>query len=113
MSVDQTLHSLFGASKLSADILVQEYGRYFGLKTVCFRGGCLTGPGHSGTELHGFLAYLNTDANRIGDHAWWIGDVRRFKSHYPQWSPHYGIEAIMGEMHSALTERLALADDRR
>lgn len=58
MSVDQCLHSLFGASKVAADVLVQEYGRYFGMKTVCFRGGCLTGPGHSGTQLHGFLAYL-------------------------------------------------------
>jgi CDP-paratose 2-epimerase len=58
MSVDGTLHSLFGASKLAADTLVQEYGRYFGMKTTCFRGGCLTGPNHSGTQLHGFLAYL-------------------------------------------------------
>ena len=58
MSIDQTLHSLFGASKAAADILVQEYGRYFGMMTACFRGGCLTGPNHSGTELHGFLAYL-------------------------------------------------------
>lgn len=58
MSIDQTLHSLFGASKVAADVLVQEYGRYFGLKTACFRGGCLTGPNHSGTQLHGFLAYL-------------------------------------------------------
>jgi CDP-paratose 2-epimerase len=58
MSVDQTLHSLFGASKVAADVLVQEYGRYFGMKTACFRGGCLTGPNHSGTRLHGFLAYL-------------------------------------------------------
>lgn len=58
MSIDQTTHSLFGASKVAADILVQEYGRYFGLKTACFRGGCLTGPNHSGTQLHGFLAYL-------------------------------------------------------
>lgn len=58
MSVDQTKHSLFGASKLAADALVQEYGRYFGMNTVCFRGGCLTGPGHSGTMLHGFLSYL-------------------------------------------------------
>jgi len=58
MSIDQTLHSLFGASKVSADVLVQEYGRYFGMKTACFRGGCLTGPNHSGTQLHGFLAYL-------------------------------------------------------
>ena len=58
MSVDACLHSLFGASKLAADIVVQEYGRYFGMRTACFRGGCLTGPGHSGTMLHGFLAYL-------------------------------------------------------
>jgi CDP-paratose 2-epimerase len=58
MSVDQTLHSLFGVSKVAADMLVQEYGRYFGLRTACFRGGCLTGPNHAGTELHGFLAYL-------------------------------------------------------
>ena len=58
MSIDQTLHSLFGASKVAADVLVQEYGRYFGLKTCCFRGGCLTGPNHSGTQLHGFLSYL-------------------------------------------------------
>ncbi len=58
MTVDQSLHSLFGASKASADLLVQEYGRYFGLKTVSFRGGCLTGPAHSGTRLHGFLSYL-------------------------------------------------------
>jgi CDP-paratose 2-epimerase len=58
MSIDQSLHSLFGASKVAADVLVQEYGRYFGLRTVCFRGGCLTGPNHSGTQLHGFLAYL-------------------------------------------------------
>jgi CDP-paratose 2-epimerase len=58
MTVDRSLHSLFGASKLAADILTQEYGRYFGLRTVCFRGGCLTGPNHSGTQLHGFLAYL-------------------------------------------------------
>ena len=58
MSVDQTLHSLFGASKVAADMLVQEYGRYFDMPTVCFRGGCLTGPNHAGTSLHGFLAYL-------------------------------------------------------
>lgn len=58
MSIDNSKHSLFGASKLSADILVQEYGKYFDLKTTVFRGGCLTGPMHSGTELHGFLAYL-------------------------------------------------------
>jgi len=56
--VDACLHSLFGASKLAADVMVQEYGRYFQMPTVCFRGGCLTGPNHSGAELHGFLAYL-------------------------------------------------------
>jgi len=58
LSIDHTKHSLFGASKVAADILVQEYGRYFGMKTGIFRGGCLTGPNHSGTQLHGFLAYL-------------------------------------------------------
>lgn len=58
MSIDRSKHSLFGASKVAADILVQEYGRYFGIKTVTFRGGCLTGPSHSGTKLHGFLSYL-------------------------------------------------------
>ena len=56
--IDQSKHSLFGASKLSADILVQEYGRYFGMPTCCLRGGCLTGPNHAGVELHGFLSYL-------------------------------------------------------
>lgn len=58
MCIDASLHSLFGVSKLAADVMVQEYGRYFGMPTVCFRGGCLTGPGHAGVELHGFLSYL-------------------------------------------------------
>jgi CDP-paratose 2-epimerase len=58
MSIDNCKHSLFGASKVAADVLVQEYGRYFDMKTACFRGGCLTGPSHSGTKLHGFLSYL-------------------------------------------------------
>ena len=58
MSIDNTTHSLFGTSKLSADLMVQEYGRYFNLNTVCFRGGCLTGENHSGAELHGFLSFL-------------------------------------------------------
>src|SRR5437870_7656583 len=58
MSIDATKHSLFGASKVAADILVQGYCRYFGIPTACFRGGCLTGPAHAGAELHGFLAYL-------------------------------------------------------
>lgn len=57
-SIDQSKHSLFGASKVAADVMVQEYGRYFGMKTCCLRGGCLTGPNHSGVELHGFLSYL-------------------------------------------------------
>ncbi|HUQ70159.1 MAG TPA: NAD-dependent epimerase/dehydratase family protein [Planctomycetaceae bacterium] len=58
MSIDQSKHSLFGASKVAADVMVQEYGRYFGLRCCCLRGGCLTGPSHSGVELHGFLSYL-------------------------------------------------------
>jgi CDP-paratose 2-epimerase len=58
MSIDACLHSVFGASKVAADVMVQEYGRYFGMKTACFRGGTLTGPAHSGTELHGYLSYL-------------------------------------------------------
>ena len=178
MSVDQTKHSLFGASKLAADLLVQEYGRYFGLKTVCFRGGCLTGPAHAGTELHGFLAYLMkctaqgkpyrvfgykgkqvrdnihsfdlvnafwhvfkapriaevynigggrysccsmleaisaceqisgrrldwtyVDDNRIGDHIWWISDVRKFQRHYPQWEYRYDMDAILHQIHDAV-----------
>ncbi len=56
--IDQSKHSIFGASKVAADIMVQEYGRYFGMPTCCLRGGCLTGPNHSGVELHGFLSYL-------------------------------------------------------
>jgi CDP-paratose 2-epimerase len=58
MSIDSSTHSLFGVSKAAADLLVQEYGRYFAMPTVCFRGGCLTGPNHAGTQLHGFLSYL-------------------------------------------------------
>ena len=179
MSVDQTKHSLFGASKLAADLLVQEYGRYFGLRTVCFRGGCLTGPAHAGTELHGFLAYLMKctalglpyrvfgykgkqvrdnihsydlvnafweffksprtgevynigggrhancsmlqaiaacerisgrklqwsylEDNRIGDHIWWISDVRKFRDHYPSWQYRYDLEAILRQIHEAVS----------
>lgn len=181
MSIDQTTHSLFGASKASADMLVQEYGRYFGLRSAIFRGGCLTGSGHSGTKLHGFLAYLvkcaisNTpyvvfgykgkqvrdnihsrdlisafwhffqhprvgevyniggsrhsncsmleaidyaekltgrpfewsydEQNRIGDHIWWISDVRKFQSHYPGWRYEYDHERIMSEVYEGLLER--------
>jgi CDP-paratose 2-epimerase len=57
-TIDQSMHSVFGASKVAADVMVQEYGRYFNMKTCCLRGGCLTGPSHSGVELHGFLSYL-------------------------------------------------------
>lgn len=67
MSIDHSTHSLFGASKVAADILVQEYGKYFGMNTAAFRGGCLTGPNHSGTQLHGFLSYLMKCAI-TGDH---------------------------------------------
>src|SRR5215471_8736435 len=157
MPIDRSMHSVFGASKVAADVMVQEYGRYFGLKTVCFRAGCLTGPNHSGAQLHGFLAYLmrcnvtdtpykilgykgkqvrdnmhssdlvrafdrffqsprsgevyniggsrfsncsmleaiamceeisgvkmkweSAQENRIGDHIWWISDIRKFQSH--------------------------------
>ena len=174
MSVDACTHSLFGASKLAADVLVQEYGRYFGMKTGVFRGGCLTGPAHSGTQLHGFLAYLMkctvtgtrykvfgykgkqvrdnihsadliaafhafyraprigevynmgggrqvncsmlesidlceqiagrnldwaySEANRIGDQIWWISDIRKFQTHYPDWSLSYGIPEILEEI---------------
>ncbi len=181
MSIDRSMHSVFGASKVSADILVQEYGRYFGVKTVCFRGGCLTGPAHSGTQLHGFLAYLMKccvtetpyqvfgykgkqvrdnihsfdliqafdafyeaprfgevynigggrfsncsmleamtlceeitakdlqwtykEGNRMGDHIWWIGDLAKFKDHYPSWRPKYNIEAILRESYEANVER--------
>ncbi|HVX13801.1 MAG TPA: NAD-dependent epimerase/dehydratase family protein [Pirellulales bacterium] len=66
LSIDQCLHSLFGASKAAADLLVQEYGKYFGMPTVCFRGGCLTGPNHSGVELHGFLNHLVNVAAQDG-----------------------------------------------
>jgi CDP-paratose 2-epimerase len=178
MSIDQTKHSLFGASKVAADVLVQEYGRYFGMRTGCFRGGCLTGPGHAGTELHGFLAYLMKCAatgrpyrvfgykgkqvrdnihshdlvsafweffkaprvgevynmggsryshcsmleaialceeisgrklewsyvedNRIGDHIWWVSDVRKFQSHYPAWKYRYDLRGILEEIHAAV-----------
>jgi CDP-paratose 2-epimerase len=177
MSIDQTKHSLFGASKVAADVLVQEYGRYFGMKTACFRGGCLTGPAHAGAELHGFLSYLMkctvsgkpyrvfgykgkqvrdnihshdlveafwhffqaprvaevyniggsrhsncsmleaiticeelsgmkldwsyVEDNRIGDHIWWISDVRKFQSHYPDWRYRYDLRGILKEIHAA------------
>lgn len=177
MSIDNTLHSLFGASKVAADVLVQEYGKYFGMNTGCFRGGCLTGPGHSGAELHGFLAYLMKCAvtgqkysvfgykgkqvrdnihshdlvnafwhfhqtpqkgevyniggsiysncsmleaitkcenltgrtmnwsyeenNRVGDHIWWISDIRKFIKDYPDWKIEKDIDTIFEEIFSS------------
>jgi CDP-paratose 2-epimerase len=182
MSIDRSTHSLFGVSKASADLLVQEYGRYFGLATVCFRGGCLTGPNHAGTMLHGFLSYLMratltgepytvfgyggkqvrdnihsadlvaafeqfhrdpqsggavynigggresncsmleaielaqrisgreldwtlSEQNRIGDHRWWISDVRPFARDYPSWKLTRGVEQILREVYEQNAER--------
>jgi CDP-paratose 2-epimerase len=181
MSIDGSMHSLFGVSKAAGDLLVQEYGRYFGIRTACFRGGCLTGPAHSGTELHGFLAYLMScamtgrpykvfgykakqvrdnihsrdvvsalwaffqkprfaevynigggrfancsmleaialceeltgkkmnwsyvDQNRAGDHIWYVSDMSRFKSHYPEWSHTVTLRQTLAEIHGALGER--------
>lgn len=177
MSIDATKHSLFGASKAAADLLVQEYGRYFEMPTACFRGGCLTGPAHAGAELHGFLAYLMKccvtgrsyrvfgykgkqvrdnihsfdlveafaafvdsprvgeiyniggsrfcncsmleaialceeissrkldwkyeETNRIGDHIWWISDVRKFQSHYPNWKFRFGLREMLEQIYRA------------
>jgi CDP-paratose 2-epimerase len=181
MSIDCSKHSLFGASKVAADVLVQEYGRYFDMRTATFRCGCLTGPNHSGTRLHGFLAYLMkcvctgtpytvygykgkqvrdnlhsndlvrafyeffkaprsaevynmggsrfsncsmleaierceaiagkplswtySEANRIGDHIWYISDVRRFQAHYPSWTLEYDIEGLLRDIYEKNVER--------
>ena len=181
MSIDHCMHSVFGASKSAADLMVQEYGRYFGIRTACFRGGCLTGPAHSGTQLHGFLAYLMKccvtrtpyevfgykgkqvrdnihsydlilafdafyqaprigevynigggrfsncsmleaihlcqeitgtelewtykDGNRMGDHIWWVGDLGKFTSHYPDWKLKYDIRGILSESYTMNVER--------
>ena len=179
MRIDRSKHSLFGASKVAADILAQEYGRYFGMNVGVFRGGCLTGPSHSGTQLHGFLSYLMkcavtgreytvfgykgkqvrdnihssdliqmfrcfyqnprqgevynagggrfsncsmqeaialceelagkkmnvtyTDTNRIGDHIWYISDLSKFKSHYPEWHWQYDLRRTCEEIFEAMT----------
>jgi CDP-paratose 2-epimerase len=181
MPIDHSLHSLFGASKVAADVLVQEYGRYFGMATACFRGGCLTGPNHSGAQLHGFLAYLMkctvtgtpytiygykgkqvrdnihsadlirafyeffkaprsaavynigggrasncsmleaiqlcqeiaardlqwtyTEANRVGDHLWWISDNGLFAGQYPDWRVEHDVPRILREIYAANAER--------
>ena len=177
MSIDQSKHSLFGVSKTAADLLVQEYGRYFGIKTAVFRCGCLTGPHHAGVQLHGFLAYLMKcavmkreyqifgyqgkqvrdnlhsydlanafyhfylrpragevynmggsrfshcsileavalcekitgnklktsygESARSGDHIWWISDVSKFRSHFPEWNFTKNLEAILREIFTA------------
>ena len=179
--IDHSMHSVFGASKVAADIMVQEYGRYFDMRTACFRGGCLTGPSHSGTQLHGFLAYLMkcavtgtpytvfgyngkqvrdnihsadlirafycyyrrpraaavynigggrvsncsilesislceqitgremdwtySDINRAGDHMWWISDLKRFQTDYPEWRLQYDVPEILQEIYDANVER--------
>lgn len=181
MSIDACLHSVFGASKVAADVMVQEYGRYFDMKTACFRGGTLTGPAHSATELHGFLAYVmrcnmerrtyrmfgykgkqvrdaihshdvtsafeaffrnprsaavynlgggrhsNTsmleafshaqqitgeamvteyhEANRVGDHQWWIGSNERFQLDYPDWKQVYDVPMICQEIYEANVDK--------
>lgn len=182
MSIDQTSHTIFGASKVAADIMAQEYGIYFGIKTGIFRAGCLTGPAHSGTQLHGFLSYLMkcaitqdqytvfgyqgkqvrdnihsydlvnmfwhfyknpkkgevynvggsrysqcsmleaikmcesltgksmnwkySETNRQADHIWWISDIRKFESDFPDWKFKYGMEDIMKQIHSDLSKRI-------
>src|SRR5579862_1948392 len=185
MSIDDCLHSLFGASKVAADVLVQEYGRYFGMKTASFRCGCITGPDHAGAKLHGFLAYLARcavtgtpytvigykgkqvrdnihagdlagaflhvlvkprcgeiynmgggrhancsvleaielcerltgrpfawtyeEASRIGDHIWWISDVGRFQSHYPDWRYEHDLEGMLGDIIEGVASQLQTA----
>jgi CDP-paratose 2-epimerase len=174
MSIDNCTHSFFGASKTYADLVVQEYGKNIGLKTTCFRAGCITGPNHSGAKLHGFLSYLVKSsllkkeytligykgkqvrdnihsydlvncfwefykrptsgkvynigggrlsncsilealhlvesisgvkikkkvlkANRIGDHIWYISDMRKFKKDYPNWKQKYSTKKIINEL---------------
>jgi len=175
MSIDDTKHSVFGASKVAADIMCQEYGKYFGMNVGVFRGGCLTGPNHAGAELHGFLSYLVkciindkpytifgykgkqvrdnihswdlinmfwefhqnpkqgevynagggrnnsisilesidvinriagtnwskytiSEKNRIGDHIWYISDLKKFKTHYPKWKITIELEEIIRQM---------------
>ena len=173
-SIDDCTHSFFGVSKTYGDLIVQEYGKNVGLKTVSFRGGCITGPNHSGAKLHGFLSYLVKCAKnnkiynligysgkqvrdnihshdlvncfweffkkpkkgevynigggrfsncsileaisiiedkikkkiktnlikkaRVGDHQWYISNLKKFKSHYPEWKQKYNIDKIIEEM---------------
>jgi CDP-paratose 2-epimerase len=189
MSIDGCLHSLFGASKVAADVLVQEYGRYFGMRTAIFRCGCLTGPAHSGAELHGFLAYLMKcvatgrpytvfgykgkqvrdnihsadvveaflqfwqaprtggqvynlgggrdsncsmleaieicqaiagrtltwsykDANRIGDHIWYVSNLAKFRADYPEWRLKYSLRALLQDIYDHNVERWSVEAPR-
>ncbi len=181
MSIDQSKHSLFGASKVAADVMAQEYGKYFNMNVGVFRGGCLTGPNHSGTQLHGFLSYLMkcaitgthytvfgykgkqvrdnihswdlinmfwhfyqnprqgevynagggrfsncsmteaieicenitgnkmnysySENNRIGDHIWYISDLTKFKTHYPEWHWKYNLNDILTQIFNGLRAR--------
>ncbi len=180
-SIDHCKHSLFGASKVAADLLCQEYGKYFNMNVGVFRGGCLTGPNHSGTQLHGFLSYLMkcaitgdhytvfgykgkqvrdnihswdlvnmfwhfyqnprqgeaynagggrysncsmqeaiqrseeitgnkmnysySETNRIGDHIWYISDLRKFQTHYPDWTWKYNLDDILVQIYEAMRNR--------
>ncbi|MDR0602902.1 MAG: NAD-dependent epimerase/dehydratase family protein [Bacteroidales bacterium] len=182
MSIDQSKHSLFGASKVAADVLAQEYGRYFEMNVGIFRGGCLTGPMHSGTQLHGFLSYLMkcaitgerytifgykgkqvrdnihsadlinmfwnfyqnprqgevynagggrfancsmkeaialceeitekkmntvyTETNRIGDHIWYVSDLSKFRSHYPDYHWKYDLKTTATEIFEFIRKRV-------
>ncbi len=182
MTIDDSKHSVFGASKVAADVMTQEYGRYFGIKTGTFRGGCLTGPAHSGAELHGFLAYLikcavyekhytifgykgkqvrdNIHSNdlvsafwqfyqnpkagavynmggsrfsncsmleaieivenaagkklsyslseqaREGDHIWYVSDVSKFQTDYPEWKYEHGLTETIHEMVAATEDKM-------
>lgn len=126
MNIDQCMHSVFGASKASADLMVQEYGRYFGIKTACFRGGCLTGAGHSGAELHGFLAYLmqctltgqpytvfGYKAKQVRDNIH-SSDLVRALWHFTQNPVSGGVFNIGGGRHSccSMLEAIALCEEQ-
>tara|TARA_B100000029_G_C17497101_1_gene931344 strand:+ start:86 stop:1138 length:1053 start_codon:yes stop_codon:yes gene_type:complete len=178
MSIDNNVHSFFGVSKSYADLLVQEYGKNIGLKTACFRAGCITGPNHSGAKLHGFLSYLVKSSlikkkysiigykgkqvrdnihssdliecfwefykkprkgeiynigggrfsncsiiealsfiqeetgieikkeiskqNRVGDHIWYISNMKKFKNHFPNWKQKYSTQKIIRELISSI-----------
>jgi len=188
MSIDRCTHSLFGVSKAAADLLVQEYGHYFQMPTVCFRGGCLTGPRHAAAQPHGFLAYLMRctvtgepytvfgyggkqvrdnihagdvvrafhafhrnrrpaavynlgggresnvsmieaiglceeiaqrklnwsycESARVGDHRWWISDLKAFQDEHPEWRLTVGIREILQEIYDHNVERWTAAEPR-